>query len=481
MSEADLALRKANLAEEKKALLEKRLRGKLGTGAETQAIARRHRDGPVPLSLSQERLWFSDRIEPGSALHNAPSAIRLEGSINVAALQKALSEIVRRHEALRTTFDIIDGQPAQVIAPPLPVDLPVVYMEEHATPLDRVTQITSAEARRPIDISKSPCLRAQMFRLKQDDHVLFFITHHLVFDGWSKGVLIREMIALYEYFSAGRAYPLPDLPIQYADFAIWQRERLRGHFLHKHIDYWRKRLDGAPSFELPTDKPRPGAQTFNGMRHWVSLPPHLSQQILSLSKTEGATPFIVLLAGFKILLNRYTGCQDIVIGTHVAGRNQAETEGLIGFFVNQLPLRTAVSESSTCRELIGRVRETALEGYQYQEVPFEKVVQALGVRPNIGRRPFFQILFSFHNAPRPPLYVAGLKQTLMKLDDSLVRFDLEFDLWWGGSAIEGFLVQNTDLYARATIEGLIGDYEEVLKRMVTDPEQRISELPIPAR
>jgi non-ribosomal peptide synthetase component F len=285
------------------------------------------------------------------------------------------------------------------------------------------------------------------------------------------------MITLYEAFKAGTPSPLPDLPIQYSDFAIWQRERLKGDLFKKHVEYWETQLKDAPSFELPADHARPPTQTFNGMRHWIELPPDLSRQIISLSQAATATPFIALLAAFKILLNRYTGREELIIGTHVAGRNNQETEKLIGFFVNQLPLRASASGSLTFRELINQIRQAALEVFHYQDVPFEKVVEALGVKHDPVRRPFFQILFSFHNAPRPPLEVPGLKLTIMQFDDNLVRFDLEIDLWWNGSAIEGFLAHNTDLYEQATIEKLIKDYQDVLSGVVLNPDRRISELP----
>lgn len=477
MSDSDFALRKANLPEEKRRLLEKRLLGKAGVKGEEQAIPKRRITGPVPLSLSQERLWFSGHIKPDSPLHNAPSAIRLEGPLEVGALERALSDVVRRHEVLRTTFRVIDGQPFQIINPPAPITMPIVDLQEYPDRREQSGRVASEEARRSVDLSTSPCFRVSLLRLRDDEHILLFTTHHLVFDGWSKGVLIRDMVAFYQAHAACRPAPLEELPIQYADFSIWQRESLTGEARNKYIDYWGSQLEGAPLLELPPDKPRPAAPTFNGMRHWIEFPHELSNKVLSLSRTEDATLFIVLLAAFKILLNRYTRQEDITIGTHVAGRTRPALEGLIGFFVNQLPLRVRLSGKMTFRELIGSVREVSLEAYQHQDLPFEKVLEAFGIKPLSSSRTFFRVLFSFHNAPRPPLRVPELKHTVLTFDDRLVRFDLEFDLWWGSQGIEGFLVQNTDLYRASTIAKLINDYQELLGMLVIDPERRISTLP----
>jgi FkbM family methyltransferase len=470
--EADLAMRRNEL-------VANRLRGKTDGSATSSAIRRRPFAGPAPLSLSQERIWFLDRLEPGSAVHNAPSALRLEGHLDDEALEKALSEIVRRHEALRTRFEIIDGQPMAITDVAQPVKVTVVNLS-HIPDENRdeeIVRLAGEEARREFDLSASPLVRATLLRWAPTSQVLFLTLHHIVFDGWSKGVLIRELLALYEAFAAGRPSSLKELPIQYADFAVWQRTWLQGEVLERQLAYWRQRLKEAPTLELPTDRLRPEVQTFRGSRQWISISPDLSDSLRELARVEETSLFMVLLAAFKVQLNRYTNQTDLVVGTHVANRTRAETESLIGFFVNTLALRTDLSGDPTFRELLAQVRDVTLGAYQHQEVPFEKVVEALSIKADKSRRPLFQVMFALHNAPRPPIKVAGLTQSMVKFDDRLVRYDLEFDLWRGEDGLEGFLVHNADLLDDATTERMVEHYNTLLRAIVATPGARLSELP----
>ncbi|HEV3052085.1 MAG TPA: condensation domain-containing protein, partial [Longimicrobium sp.] len=330
------------LSPERRALLQKILRQRTGPAHEPAAIRPREGGGPAPLSFAQERLWFIDRLEPGSATYNIPVAQRLGGVLDQAALERALGEIVRRHEALRTTFTEADGSPVQVIAPFGEFALPVEDLSGlgEADREAAVKRRTGEEVRRGFDLSAGPLFRAALLRLSEEDHVLLLTMHHIVSDGWSIGVLFRELSALYEAYREGRGSPLPELAVQYADYAVWQREQLAGEALERQLAYWRERLAGAPELlELPTDHPRPAVQTYRGAAVPVALPLELLERLQSLARSEEATLYMVLLAAFQVLLSKYSGSDDIVVGSPIAGRTRKEMEELIGFFVNTLVLR----------------------------------------------------------------------------------------------------------------------------------------------
>ncbi|HST58364.1 MAG TPA: condensation domain-containing protein, partial [Longimicrobium sp.] len=340
-------------------------------------LAERRRPRTEPASYAQERLWFLDRLEPGSANYNIAVARRLGGALDAGALERALGEIIRRHEALRTTFTEVDGAPVQVVAPFGGFALPV----EDLSGLDErdreaaVRQRAGEEARRAFDLTAGPLFRAALLRLREEEHVLLITMHHIVSDGWSMGVLFRELSVLYEAYREGGESPLPELPVQYADYAVWQREQLEGETLHRQLAYWRERLSGAPELlELPTDHPRPAVQTYRGASVPVELSPELLERLQALGRSEGTTLYMTLLAAFQVLLSRYSGSEDIVVGSPIAGRARKETEELIGFFVNTLVLRTELGGDPTFREVLGRVRGATLGAYEHQEVPFEKLV-----------------------------------------------------------------------------------------------------------
>ena len=447
----------------------------------------------LPLSFAQQRLWFLDQLEPGSPVYNVPAAIRLKGPLNVSALERALGEVLRRHEALRTTFSNVKGKPVQVISPAPPpapalsvVDLRGLPETERGA---RVLSLATKEARQTFDLARSPLLRSTLMRLSEEDHVLLLVTHHIACDGWSIGVLFRELATLYTAFTTGEAIPIAPLPIQYADFARWQRQWLQGEVLEEQLSYWKQRLAGAPAvLELPTDRSRPAVQTFKGARQSIVLPKGLSESLKALSQREGVTLFMTLLAAFKTLLYRYTGQEDIVVGSPMAGRNRAEIERLIGFFVNNLVLRTNLSGEPTFRELLRRVREVALGAYAHQDVPFEKLVEELQPERDLGRSPLFQVSFNLLNYVDERLEIPGLSISPLKVDNGTTKFDLTLFMVEGAEGLRGWLEYNeglsgwveyrTDLFEAATITRMLGHLETLLEGIIADPDQRLSELPL---
>ncbi len=449
------------------------------------------RDGNLPLSFAQQRLWFLDQLVPNNAFYNTPAAVRLAGLLNLAALEETFNEIVRRHEALRTTFVQVNGQPVQVIASTLTIPLPVIDLRSlpEAERENEVQRLTTKEAQRSFDLSKDALLRVTLLRLDESEHILLLILHHIVSDGWSMGVLIREIAALYAAISNQQPSPLPPLPIQYADFAHWQREWLQGEVLATQLAYWRQQLDGISVLNLPTDRPRPAVQTYQGATQLLQLPKSLSEALEALSQQEGVTLFMTLLAAFQILLYRYTQQEDIAVGSAIANRNRSEIEELIGFFVNSLVLRTDLSGNPTFQELLSRVREVALGAYAHQDLPFEKLVEELHPERHLNQNPLFQVVFALQNAPMESLELSGLKLSpLQFVDTGTTRFDLEFHLWErkqnnglgvdSSAGISGFVVYSTDLFDAATINRMLGHFQTLLEGIIANPEERIADLSI---
>ena len=389
-------------------------------------LTRQPRDMPLPLSFAQQRLWFLDQMQPGNPFYNIPIALRIWGPLDTAVLQRCLAEVVRRHEALRTTFAAPEGRPVQVIAPSLAlslssIDLSVLPQEQCQS---QALRLAAEEARQPFDLEQGPLLRGCLLRLAEDEHVALFTMHHIVADGWSVGVLIQEVAQLYPALAAGRPAPLPELPVQYADFAFWQRQWLQGEQLQSQLAYWRERLAGLSPLELPTDRPRPALQSFRGASLPVLLSGPLSQGLQALSRREGVTLFMTLLAAFQTLLCRYSGQEDVAVGSAIANRNRAETEGLIGFFVNMLVLRSDLSGDPTFRALLQRVREVALGAYAHQDLPFEKLVEELQPERDLSRQPLFQVGFVLQNTPLPRLELPGLRIAPLEIDNGTSKFDL---------------------------------------------------------
>jgi len=432
-----------------------------------------------PASFAQQRLWFLNQLEPRSPAYNIPAAVRLEGWLNLEALERSLHEVVRRHESLRTTFAVADGQPVQVIAPTLPLTLQVVELEHlSADERDAATlRMAGEEAREPFDLSVGPLLRARLLKLSEDEHVLLLTMHHIVSDGWSAGVFIREMAALYETFSRGDESPLEELPIQYADYAEWQREHLRGEVLEGLLQYWKAQLGGPlPVLQLPTDRPRQTVQGNRGARIGVKLGTKLTEQLKELSRREGATLFMTLLASFDVLLYRYTGQEDVLVGTDVANRNRSEIEGLIGFFVNMLVMRANLSGTSSFRELLGRVREVALGAYAHQDLPFERLVEELQPERSLSYNPLFQVAFVLHNTLPPALALPNLKLSPVEVSTGAAIFDLLLSMAESPNGLIATLNYNADLYDDITITRMLEHFKNLLESIVANPDELISEL-----
>ncbi len=472
---------RAELVERKAEILAFLGKAHLATHSTLPPLLPISRDKDLPLSFAQQRLWFLDHLEPDSPLYNIGTAVRLTGPLDVMALKASLNEIVRRHEVLRTVFLTVDGKPAQLIRPELTLPLPVVDLrgrpaaEREAEALLRATE----DVRHGFDLSRGPLIRASLLRLDEEEHIALLTMHHIVSDGWSAGVLIREVAALYDAFSKGRPSPLPELPIQYVDYAHWQRQWLRGEVLESQLAYWKQQLKGPPPrLELPADRPRPAVQTSRGALQWFELPWDLFEKLLALSQQENGTLFMTLLAAFQALLYRYTEQEDISIGTPIAGRNRPEIEGLIGFFVNTLVLRTDLTGSPSFRELLRRVREVAEGAYACQDLPFEMLVDELQPEREMSHTPLFQAMFVLQNAPMKVLELPGLIVSPLEVDSGTAKFDLTLSMAEIEGKLKGSLEYNTDLFDAITIKRMPGHFLTLLESIVADPDQRIADLPL---
>jgi hypothetical protein len=409
--------------------------------------------------------------------------LRLSGRLDLSALERSLNEIARRHEILRTTFPQSDSGPVQTIWAPRAIELRVLDLSDRAE-WDReaeVRRVISEEVRRPFELSEGPLWRVRLPRLQVEEHVALLTMHHIITDGWSFGVLTRELAALYKSFSQGMPSPLPEPPIQYADFAVWQRRWLRGETLDAQLDYWRQRLAGAPPLlKLPYDSPRPPGQILRGAKVSFQLSPGLTQSLQKLSRREGCTLFMVLLAVFKTLLHRYTRQEDIVVGADMANRNREETEDLIGFFVNMLVLRTDLSGDPCFRELLGRVREVALGAYAHQDLPFGKLIEGLHVQRSSNINPLFQVVFVLQNTPAEELRAPGVTITPLPVETEAAQFDLVLAMEEGREGLRGSLTYSADLFERATAERMVRHLRNLLEEVVRDPERRLSSLQLMA-
>ena len=481
MAEMEIQKKLAGLSEAKRRLLEQRLR-EAGIVLEGAAIpARRPDEIDWPLSFGQQRFWFLEQLDPGSALNNIPVAVRMKGELNLPVFEQCLAEIILRHEVLRTSFIKQEGQPVQVIAPATAFPLRIVDLMA-VPPAQReetARGIVAAESRTPIDLSQAPLCRATLIRMTESEYLLIAVMHHIISDGWSMGVFIRELAALYHEFLAGRASPLPPLEIQYADYARWQRQRLQGELLERELSYWRRKLgDGGDPLDLPTDRPRPVLQTNRGASILFSLDRELTEKLKALSQQEEATLFMTLLAGFQTLLYRYTGQEKISVGTPIANRQRKELEPLIGFFVNTLVMRTDLSGEPSFREAIRRVREVALGAYAHQDLPFEKLVEALGVERDLSRTPLFQAMFILQNTPGKNLELPGLTLQPEEAETEQATFDLTLSMAESDGALSGAIEYNTDLFDRETIDDLIAHFRILLDGAVSTPDLSISRLPL---
>ncbi|MFP2933020.1 amino acid adenylation domain-containing protein, partial [Pyxidicoccus sp. 3LG] len=435
----------------------------------------------VPMSFAQQRLWFLDQLQPGQALYNMSSALRLSGTLEPGAFQHAIDELVRRHESLRTTFHAEGGEPFQLIHPATRGQLQVVDLS--ALPEEQrqseAMRIAIEDARQPFDLSRGPLLRTTLLKLEPTEHVLLLCMHHSISDGWSMGVLVREVTSLYEAFRHGRSSPLPELPVQYADYSVWQRDWLRGATLQAQIGWWKQLLSGAPAaLELPTDKSRPATLTYAGATVPVHLPERLSQSLEALAQREGVTPYMLLLAAFQTVLHRYSGQEDVLVGSPIAGRRHSETEGLIGFFVNTLVLRARFTPSLSFRQLLTQVRDTTLGAYEHQDVPFEKLVEELQPVRDLGRTPLFQVLFVLQNTPDAGLSLPELKLRAVDVEQTVSRFELELGLTRSQDGYRGGLTFSTELFEHSTAERLMAHLQLLLEGALASPDAPVAALPM---
>jgi amino acid adenylation domain-containing protein len=435
----------------------------------------------LPLSYSQQRLWFLYQLEPSTSAYNIPTAVRLRGALDSAALARTINEVVRRHEILRTYYGTVENKPVQFVGPPDDVELELSDFSElpESERESRMLQLAGEEASRPFDLTRGPLLRACLVRLGPEEHVLVLTVHHIVSDGWSQGVLVREVGALYRAFSAGGESPLGELPVQYADFARVQRNWLAGDVLDKHLDYWRRQLAGPlPIIELPADRPRPEVQSFRGSTLTAHLPVSLSESLNVICRNEGVTLFMLLLAAFKVLLHRYAGQDDVVIGAPIANRNRVEIEGLIGFFVNTLVLRTDLSGDPDFRELLARVRKVTVEAYAHQDMPFELLVEDLQPERDLSRNPLFQVMFQLENTPKEELPLPGLTLSPVDIEGVASQFDLSVDVVESEYGLSITAEYSTDLFEAATIRRFLDRWRVLLEGIAADPARRLSNLPL---
>ncbi|HJT56835.1 MAG TPA: condensation domain-containing protein, partial [Ktedonobacteraceae bacterium] len=437
------------------------------------------REQDLPLSFAQQRLWFLDQLVPNSAFYNTPRSVRLSGRLHVMALEQSLNEIIRRHEALRTTFVSKEGQAVQVILPPRPMILSVVSLEELPESARQVQtrRLVDEEARQRFELAHDLPMRMTLLRLDEEEHVLLLTMHHIISDDWSTNLFFQELTALYDAYISGKPSPLSELPIQYADFAAWQRQWLKGEALQSQLSYWRRKLADAPAFlKLPGDHPRPPIQSFQGARHKFAFSKTLSEALKAVSRREGATLFMTLLAAFKVLLYYYTGQDDIIVGSPIANRVRVEIEALIGCFFNTLALRTSLVGNPDFQELLGRVRETALGAYAHQNLPFEEVVRDLKLQPDLSRNPLFQVMFSLHNAPMPALELPNLSLKPLEVAVETVRLDLTLHMMDTDDGLSGMVDYNTDLFEASTIRRMIEHLEVLLDTIVAQADARLNVL-----
>jgi hypothetical protein len=435
----------------------------------------------APLSFAQQRIWFLNQLEPASPAYNLRTAVRLVGRLDVALLERSLNAIVQRHEALRTTFLSVNGQPQQVIAPTLSISLPVVTLD-HLPLAERDAQLLERQLQdteQPFDLEHGPLLRTSLLRLGAEEHVLLLTMHHIISDGWSQGVQLHELAALYAAFAHGKPSPLPELPIQYADYVLWQRDWLQGSILDEQLVYWKTQLEPLPHvLDLSTDRPRPVVATSHGAWAYFTVSASLLDQLKNMSRREGVTLFMTLLATFDLLLYRYTGQCDLVVGSPVAGRTRSELEGLIGCFVNMLALRTQLDEDPPVRELLQRVRTVTLGAYGHQDLPFEKLVEELQVARDLSRNPIFQVMLALQNTPMPALQGPGLTLEPMEVNSTSSTLDLSWYLREQMHELQIRVEYNTDLFDAATIMRMLGHFQTLLNGIVAAPGQRLADLPL---
>jgi amino acid adenylation domain-containing protein len=474
---SDIAKQISGLSIEKRQLLERYLKTAGLNLTNTVILPQSRETNRFPLSFAQQRLWFLDQLEPNTAVYNIPDMHYFTGALNLDALERSVSEIVRRHETLRTTFHIVDGEPAQVIAAAQPQKIEVIDLSHLPEPEReaKAQRMADEEANQPFDLTRGPLFRFRLVKLAEEEHILLFTMHHIISDGWSLGVLGRELSALYQAYSAGQSSPLDELTIQYADFAVWQRQWLQGEVLEKQLAYWREQLGGdVPTLELLTDRPRPAIQTYRGGAVDLDLSGEVRDRLKQIGLESGASLFMTLLAGFNIFLWRYSQQQDILVGSPIANRNRVEVEGLIGFFVNTLVLRSKVRSGMSFREFLVQVKETTLGAYGHQDVPFERLVEELQPERSLNRQPLFQVLFTLQTSEE--LKLDGLELSWMDTNRELVKFDLSLFVSETKNGMYSWFAYNSDLFDVSTVARMLKHFHTLLEDIAAKPDARLSEL-----
>jgi hypothetical protein len=469
------------LAPERRALLELLVLEEALQGRNLDASPAAPLTEAAPLSFGQERLWLLDRLDPGSAAYNTASALRLSGALDPALLARSFTEIVRRHAVLRATFREEGGRPVQGVgAPPdRPAGLPLTDLSGLAPQAadKALREAVDSEVRQPFDLAHGPLYRVRLFRLGEREHVLLATLHHIVSDAWSMGVLVRELTAIHAAFAAGRPSPLPELPLQYADYARGQRERLQGAELDGQLAWWRQRLAGVPEVvEVPPDRPRPRARRFRGGLRTRLLPAALAGQVARLCRERSVTPFMALLAAFEVVLHARSGQTDLAVGVDVANRNPPATEALIGFFVNQLVLRVDAAGDPSWLDLLERVREAALGAFAHRDLPFGRLVEALSPQRSLARNPLFQVMFGLYNVPAAAAELGGLRVAPFEIEGGAAVFDLSLYVAETADGLLAMLRYDADLFEPATAERLLDDFETVVRRILDAPGERTSAL-----
>ncbi|BAZ50361.1 non-ribosomal peptide synthase [Nostoc sp. NIES-4103] len=482
---SDLLKRLENLSPEKRELMLKKLQTQTkissnDTVRKFTAIQPISRDKAIPLSFAQQRLWFLDQLEGKNVNYNMAGAIRITGSLQVVALKQAIAEIVQRHEVLRTNFQTANGMTIQTIAPTADITLPVIDLQglTSAQQSAEVERLANEEADKPFDLAGDRLLRVTLLMLREQEYILLITIHHKQCDGWSLEIFFCELATLYKVFSVGKPSPLPALPIQYADFADWQRQWLQGEVLENGLNYWKQQLAGAPPLiSLPTDRPRPNVQTFRGDVERFEIDSHLTSKLKAISRQSNATLFMTLLAVFATLLSRYNSQSDLVVGSPIANRNRSEIEPLIGFFVNTLLLRIDLTENPTFLELLRRVQQVALDAYTHQDIPFEKLVEELQPERNLSYNPLFQVMFVLQNTPQVSMELPNLTLTLEK-EDVTAKFDLTLSIEETDQELIASWEYSTDLFDATTIKRMVGHFQTILEEIVANPQQQVSQIPL---
>ena len=485
----DLQSKLASLSPEQRKLLELMLQKQAQQATEPapepeqRSIPRRAGGEPAPLSFGQQRLWVLDQFQPGSAFYNMPLVMQLDGPLDVPTLEASLNEIARRHDVLRTTFRATTGEPVQVVAPDLRLTLARLDVEHlpEDKRRDEALRLVIEEGQRPFNLASGPLVRGTLVRLDDERHMLALILHHIIFDGWSMGVILREIIAIYPALLAKRPVPLPPLPIQYGDYAAWQRQRLQGETLEKQLAFWKGELGGkVGALELPTDRERPTVPSFtaNGAKQHLHIARPLADALIALSKQDGGTLFMTLLVAYQTLLHRYSGQDTILVGSPIANRNDDDIEGMIGFFNNMLVLHGDLHGAPTFRDMLRQVRETTLRAYDHQELPFERLVEEFQPSQTMSRSPLFQVMFALQNAPRPVLKHGGLALQAINIDLGTARFDLSLSVRENEAGLVATMLYNTDLFDAPTIERMLGHYHHLLESFVATPDTPLDLLPM---